>query len=232
MLEETESESYGDSPVGSKIFFSCPKIILPFFQKKKVHTPSPTLCSFCLKKKKKIAEDEFMTKQKGELDMKKSVSRYKEEKEKEKPIYKRRTVAEMQDFDGSNNNNVSSHYSKNKKAVQQTKQLLFDCIREVVELEKHKKKNGSSEGQQLKGIVGSEQLWELICENLCLWSKESINETNVIHLPHSEVLLVSSAQEWKWSSDLEKQTQVIGSQLGDAILEDICNEMIIFCTDK
>lgn len=189
-----------------------------------------------------------MNKQKGELNLKKSVSRFKEEKEKEKEkaIHKRRTIEEVQDLDGSksnsnsSNNNVSSHYSKNKKAVQQTKQLLFDCIREVVELEKQKKKKKELlEGQQSKGILGSEQLWDLICENLCLWSKESINERNIIHLLHSELLLVSSsssAHEWKWSADLEKQSQVIGSQLGDAILEDICNEiileMIISCTDK
>lgn len=162
-------------------------------------------------------EGEDTTKQKREL--KKSVSRCKEEKEK--PIYNyKRTLEEVQEFVGSksNSHNVSSHYSKNKKAVRQTKQLLFDCIREVVELGKE-----SSGGQQLKGILGAEQLWELICENLCLWSKESINETNIIHLLQSEVVLVS-AQEW---SDLEKQTQVIGSHLGDAILEDICNEFIV-----
>ncbi|KAI5655160.1 hypothetical protein M9H77_32347 [Catharanthus roseus] len=139
----------------------------------------------------------------------KSVSKCKSEK----PIYKR--TQQVQEFVGSNSISPSSHYSKNKKAVQQTRQLLFDCVREVVE--KHKKE---SEGQQIQGILRPEQLWELICENLYVWSKESINETNITPLVCYDVL--ASTQEW---NDLENQTKEIGSQLGDAILEDIINEI-------
>lgn len=155
---------------------------------------------------KQFAEHEAGIKQKHQL---KSVSKCKSEK----PIYKR--TQQVQEFVGSNSISPSSHYSKNKKAVQQTRQLLFDCVREVVE--KHKKE---SEGQQIQGILRPEQLWELICENLYVWSKESINETNIKHLVCYDVL--ASTQEW---NDLENQTKEIGSQLGDAILEDIINEI-------
>lgn len=112
---------------------------------------------------------------------------------------------------------ASSQYAKNKKAVQKSKQLLFDCVREVVE--KHKK--CYPEGQQIQQILGPEKLWELICQNIWCWSKESIHETNTTHLLHLDIL--SSAQEW---SNFDHHRQEIGMQLADAILEDISHEII------
>ncbi|XP_027093454.1 uncharacterized protein [Coffea arabica] len=112
---------------------------------------------------------------------------------------------------------ASSQYAKNKKAVQKSKLLLFDCVREVVE--KHKKYY--PEGQQIQQIMGHQKLWELICQNIWLWSKESIHETNTTHLLHLDLL--SSAQEW---SNFEHHRQEIGIQLADAMLEDISYEVI------
>ncbi|KAL3505040.1 hypothetical protein ACH5RR_034881 [Cinchona calisaya] len=111
---------------------------------------------------------------------------------------------------------ASSQYSINKKTVQQTGQLLFDCVREVVE--KHKR---DSSGQQIPQILGPEKLWELICKNIWLWSKESINETNTNHLLHLDML--ASDQEW---GSFEQQMHEIDMQIADAILEDISNEII------
>lgn len=115
------------------------------------------------------------------------------------------------------NSDASSQYAKNKKAVQQTKQLLFDCAREVVE--KHKK--DYPEGQQIPQILGPEKLWELVCQNIWLWSKESINETNTTYLIHLDML--AAAQGW---SNFEHRTQEIGMQLAAAILEDISIDII------
>lgn len=100
--------------------------------------------------------------------------------------------------------------------MQQTKQLLFDCVKEVVE--KHKM---DSPSQKIPQILGTEKLWELMCHNIWLWSKESIDETNTNHLLHLDML--ASAQEW---SSFEQQMHEIGMQIADAILEDISNEII------
>lgn len=56
---------------------------------------------------------------------------------------------------------VSSLYSQhiiNKKALQQTKQLLIDCVREVIE--NYRKQ------EHVKKILGAEELWKLVCENV------------------------------------------------------------------
>ncbi|KAL3514365.1 hypothetical protein ACH5RR_027082 [Cinchona calisaya] len=117
-----------------------------------------------------------------------------------------------------NKSDASSQYAKNKKAVQQTKQLLLDCVREVVD----KNKKDYPEGQQIPQILGPEKLWELICQNIWLCSKEPINETNTTHLLHLDVL--ASSQEWR---NFEHCTQEIRMQIADAILEDVIRNEII-----
>ncbi|KAL2505676.1 Uncharacterized protein Adt_21297 [Abeliophyllum distichum] len=119
------------------------------------------------------------------------------------------SVQELQELIRSNS---SSQYMKNKRALQQTKQLLFDCVREVVE--NHRKND--KKGENLKKILGPEELWKNVCENVWLWSQESINETNI-----NDIL--ASAQEW---DDYEQQKKDISMEVGDAILELIINEIL------
>ncbi|KAL2529440.1 uncharacterized protein Fot_22041 [Forsythia ovata] len=109
--------------------------------------------------------------------------------------------------------NSSSQYMKNKRALQQTKQLLFDCVREVVE--NHRKND--KKGENLKKIMEPEELWKNVCENVWLWSQESINETNIIDF-------LAFAQEW---DDYEQQKKDISMEVGDAVLEHIINEILV-----
>ncbi|XP_073316626.1 uncharacterized protein [Primulina huaijiensis] len=104
----------------------------------------------------------------------------------------------------------------NKRALRQTKQLLIDCVREVTE--NYRKQ------EHLKKILGAEELWKLVCENVWLWSRDSIHETNIIHLLHYDFL--ASAEEW--SADFEVQKEGIWMDVGDAILEDVISEIVAY----
>ncbi|KAG8377452.1 hypothetical protein BUALT_Bualt08G0034500 [Buddleja alternifolia] len=120
---------------------------------------------------------------------------------------------------GSNSNShADDQYIINKRALQQTKQLLIDCLREVIENHRKRDKNR----QELKKILGTEELWKLVCENVWVWSQDSIDETNIHHLLHHDYL--ASAEEW--STDFELRKEVISMEIGDAILEDIINEIL------
>ncbi|CAK9143590.1 unnamed protein product [Ilex paraguariensis] len=124
-------------------------------------------------------------------------------------------VGELQELVVSNH---SSQYTKNKRFLQQSKQLLFDCMREVVE--SHRGKDNRS--LQFQQFLGPEELWNLLYENIWTWSRLSIDETNIAHLLNLDFL--DSSEKW---SDLEQQRREIGEQIGDTILEDITNEIVM-----
>ncbi|XP_057794349.1 uncharacterized protein LOC131010702 isoform X2 [Salvia miltiorrhiza] len=109
-----------------------------------------------------------------------------------------------------------NQYSINKRALKQTKKLLVDCVREVIE------KEG---GKQLKRILGAEELWKVVCENVWLWSQESIHESNTIHLLRCDFM--ASLEDWDSDSCLQKRE--VSMEIGDAILEDIIDEFVITC---
>ncbi|KAH6796155.1 hypothetical protein C2S51_037141 [Perilla frutescens var. frutescens] len=110
-------------------------------------------------------------------------------------------------------------YSINKRALQQTKQLLVDCVREVIE---NQRKRDDEGGLQLKKILGAEELWKVVSENVWLWSQEPIHETNIVHLLNSDFM--ASLEESKSASDQLKDE--ISLEIADAILEDIINEIV------
>ncbi|KAL8058646.1 hypothetical protein ABFX02_03G033300 [Erythranthe guttata] len=112
---------------------------------------------------------------------------------------------------------VSSSYSQfiiNKRALQQNKQLLIDCVREV--LKKYRKKDGK--------IFGTDELWKLVCENVWIWSKDSIDENSIIHLLRYD-FMESSLQEWS-TADSEQLKEDLSMLIGDAVLDCIINEFI------
>ncbi|XP_073306524.1 uncharacterized protein [Primulina huaijiensis] len=114
---------------------------------------------------------------------------------------------------------ASSPYTqhiRNKRALQQTRQLLIGCVREVIE--NYRKR------EHVKKILGAEELWTLVCENVWHWSQDSIHETNIIHLLHYDFL--ASAEEW--SADFEVHKKGICMDVGDAILEDVINEIVAY----
>ncbi|KAL1546867.1 acetylglutamate kinase [Salvia divinorum] len=106
-------------------------------------------------------------------------------------------------------------YTINKRALQQTKKLLVDCVREVIE-------NEGGGGKQLKKILGAEELWKAVCENVWLWSQESIHENNISHIVRCDFM--ASLGEWGFDSHQHKDE--VSMEVGDAILEDIINEII------
>lgn len=111
-------------------------------------------------------------------------------------------------------NSGETQYIKNKKAIQQSRQLLFDCVKEMVEDQKGKE-------EEFQRILGAEQLWELLLQNIWLWSQESINENNINQLIISDML--TSFEE---SSGVEEKRE-IGKVVGDLIFVDISNEIVL-----
>ncbi|KAK4722641.1 hypothetical protein R3W88_012874 [Solanum pinnatisectum] len=119
-----------------------------------------------------------------------------------------------QSVSNSGETSPESQYIKNKKAIQESRQLLFDCVKEVVENQKGKE-------EEFQGIFGAEQLWELLLQNIWLWSQQSMNETNIKQLMISNML--SSFEE---SSGVEEKRE-IGKVVGDLIFVDISNEIVL-----
>lgn len=117
-------------------------------------------------------------------------------------------------FEGSHD-----QYSMNRRALHETRQLLIDCVREVIENER---KRDDKAGQQLKKVLGADELWKLVCENVWLWSQHSIDETNILHLLSCDFM--DSLQQWSCGCDQEKNE--ITMEIGDAILEDIVTQIV------
>ncbi|KAF2324234.1 hypothetical protein GH714_010965 [Hevea brasiliensis] len=84
--------------------------------------------------------------------------------------------------------NLSSQHLKSKSALQQTRQLLFDCVKEIVENQGRKEKQ---QGEYLE----AEELGKLIGEKIKLWGKQSgenhLRRTNGIGISG-----ISTRVEW------------------------------------
>ncbi|KAG6434727.1 hypothetical protein SASPL_106369 [Salvia splendens] len=116
------------------------------------------------------------------------------------------------------------HYSINKRALQHSKKLLVDCVREVIENERRHDGEGGG-GKQLKKILGAEELWKAVCENVWQWSQESIHENNISHLVKCDFM----ATLGEWGFDSQQRKDEVSIEIGDAILEDIINEIVTPC---
>ncbi|KAB5526578.1 hypothetical protein DKX38_020425 [Salix brachista] len=139
----------------------------------------------------------------------------------------------------------SPQYLKSKMVLQQTKQLLFDYVKEIVETQEREGKLQCHHQQ----FLGPEELGKVIGEKIKSWDKQSGNESNLIKLlnldlPSSEqgwsnykpdrrdkglavedtVLdLLDSEQDWK---EHEPQRRETGSEIGDIILEELVNDIV------
>ncbi|KAJ7966495.1 DUF4378 domain-containing protein [Quillaja saponaria] len=119
---------------------------------------------------------------------------------------------ELQDLWGPNIPQVL----KSKRVLQQTKQLLFDCVREIVDT-LPKKENG----EERQEFLGPEQLGKLICDKIKAWGNQAGDITNLTHLLTLDYL--NSADEW---SDFESQKWYIAMEIEGAIFEEIRNETV------
>ncbi|KAF8377671.1 hypothetical protein HHK36_031055 [Tetracentron sinense] len=161
---------------------------------------TPSASSFILLKK--VTEDSIFSASMWELLI-------------QSPIEKQSCVefAELQDIIGSS----SSQYLKTKRGLMQPKHLLSDGIREAVETYGRK----GIRRRLLQGCLGPEELGKHICEKICSWGKQYGNATNITQLINSDISV--SLQEW---SDFQPVIMEIGMEIGNAILEEIRNEII------
>ncbi|KAJ6399903.1 hypothetical protein OIU84_015539 [Salix udensis] len=139
----------------------------------------------------------------------------------------------------------SPQYLKSKMVLQQTKQLLFDYVKEIVETQEREGKLQCHHQQ----FLGPEELGKVIGEKITSWDKQSGNESNLIKslnldLPSSEqgwsnykpdrrdkglavedtvLVLLDSEQDWK---EYEPQRRETGSEIGDIILEELVNDIV------
>ncbi|POO03726.1 hypothetical protein TorRG33x02_000300 [Trema orientale] len=113
----------------------------------------------------------------------------------------------------------SPQLAKSRRVLHQTRQLLFDCVREIVET--HAKRERGHYG---KGVLGPEELGELLWEKMKAWSKLAGDDSNnITYLLGLD--FVDSAQEWM--NGFDSETKEICSEIGDAIAEEIMNEFVI-----
>jgi hypothetical protein len=137
----------------------------------------------------------------------------------------------------------SPQYLKSKMVLQQTKQLLFDYVKEIVETKGREMKQQCHHKQ----FLGSEELGSIIGEKTRPWDKQSGNESNLSKLLNLDVLnseqlsnykserrdngldigdtvfdLLDSEQDWN-GFELQKE---IGSEIGDTILEELVNDIV------
>lgn len=118
---------------------------------------------------------------------------------------------------GLNESNSPSHFLKLKRVLQQTKKLLFDCVRDVVETHVRNERGK----QQYKEFLGPEKLGMLICERIKSWRKQVGDKKKKNYL--LDLDFMDSVEEW---SDFEKQKREVEMEIGDAILEEIKNELV------
>lgn len=115
--------------------------------------------------------------------------------------------------------NQYDQYMINKTALQQRKQLLIDCRREVIEKYREKEKHRELE---MKKMLGGEDVWKPVCKTVWIWSQDSSNESNIVHLLHSDFM--ASIDEW--DADFEQQKFEISMEIENDILENVVNEII------
>ncbi|KAL5844659.1 hypothetical protein ACOSQ4_010617 [Xanthoceras sorbifolium] len=110
----------------------------------------------------------------------------------------------------------TSEFLKSKRVLQQTKQLLFDCVREVVETH-----DGEKKQQNRNENMESELLGKLICDKVKAWRRQSggrLNITKLLDLDYHD-----SAEEW---TNFEPQIKDIAMEIGDAVLEEIRDQIV------
>ncbi|KAI8550113.1 hypothetical protein RHMOL_Rhmol06G0079200 [Rhododendron molle] len=111
-----------------------------------------------------------------------------------------------------------SQYLTGKRVLQQSKQLLFDCVRELVET--HRSEGGR--GKEFLENLGPAEIWKILGEDIRTWSKLSGNESNTTQLVHFD--FAASAERWK---GFYIEMREIGAVIGDAILEDFSEEIAV-----
>ncbi|XP_068327420.1 uncharacterized protein [Pyrus communis] len=175
---------------------------LPLHNKYELHTPCPSTYSF-----NKITEDSILSSSLWQLLF--------------HPPFENPTASGVSEMlePARSSINPSPHFAKSKRVLQQTRQLLFDCVREMTE--NHAKKMKDHQQHNCDQFLGAEEIGKLVYEKLgSRGSKEAGHQANVNFLLESDLL--ASAEEW---GDNYQERREIGSEIGDAILQDIIKDI-------
>lgn len=126
------------------------------------------------------------------------------------------TKEELREFLGHHD---VSKALKSKRTLHKTRQLLFDCVREITI-------NLSGQQGCKKQFVGPEKLGKIIWERTREWSQQAAgNETNNV----TNLDYLSSISEW---SKFEPQVKDISVEIADAVLERVNNEIVAEMMEK
>ncbi|KAH9623755.1 hypothetical protein KSS87_023296 [Heliosperma pusillum] len=124
-------------------------------------------------------------------------------------------------------------YMNSKKALQQTRQLLFDCVREVVETQSINGGNKQRIISKEKGLMGPEEIGKIMCNNMKIWGQFPSKKRSAIRLVTRD-LLSSDGKEWGRSDEVKREiVKEIGDGIYEEIIDDIVKEMVdnqSFCT--
>ncbi|KAL8165973.1 hypothetical protein V2J09_007472 [Rumex salicifolius] len=135
-------------------------------------------------------------------------------------------TTEEQGISGSNHNHTSSsstYIISSVRALQQTKQLLFDCVREAVESQ------GRMRNTRTGHFMGTENLGNFICERIRVWNTRSATGENITRLQTSDLL--AFFHEWDYLEDHRSDViQQVGDQILEEIKDEIVEELIAFYT--
>ncbi|OWM80621.1 uncharacterized protein LOC116193169 [Punica granatum] len=112
---------------------------------------------------------------------------------------------------------ASPNYLNSRRVLQQTKQLLFDCVKEVIETYRRK----DNAGKKKNSDIEPDQIEKIICEKIVGWGRTRGNEMSIDELVYLDYL--ETVEEWE---DCVQQKMQISLEIGDALMEDISNEMV------
>ncbi|XP_057533290.1 uncharacterized protein LOC130811127 isoform X2 [Amaranthus tricolor] len=155
---------------------------------------------------KKVSEDAILS-----ASLWEQLIQLKKEKSKQKQKHRRKPFPD---------------YMNTKRALHQSRQLLFDCVRETIENQKRNRNNNNdnNKNDNSKGLMmGPEEIGKIICRNLKIWGKLSFDETNIDQVMRMELLEVCG-DEWGCFDICNKE---IVREIGNGIVDEIIEEIII-----
>ncbi|KAJ1430368.1 hypothetical protein SESBI_07865 [Sesbania bispinosa] len=113
---------------------------------------------------------------------------------------------------------IGTNVLKSRRVLHKTKQLLFDCMREITISHIPRKDDDEDSWKQ---FMGPERLGKVIWERTKEWGQVAANETNLSYLLSLDYL--ESLNEW---SEFKPQVKGICVEIADAILEGVKDEIV------
>ncbi|KAJ7013321.1 hypothetical protein NC653_003114 [Populus alba x Populus x berolinensis] len=105
-----------------------------------------------------------------------------------------------------------SQHLKNRRVLWQNRQLLFDCVNEAIEV--YRSKNRKKQYDQ--ELIDLNELGKIICDQICSCGKQNADE-------QINIDVTSVVEDGSYLQQLNRR---IGIEIGDAILNEIIQEVI------